>query len=141
MDLAQDEYNNLVQQYPSGRYVQLAMLRSAEAAEAAFPGIRFDDKPLIEADERYRQVLATFPAFAERESIPERLDGIKQERAEKDLDIARWYERTRQPSAAEFYYRQILKDWSDTVAAADARTRLQALGVAVEELGAEGRTP
>jgi len=42
------------------------MLRSAEASEAAFPGIKFDDQPLVEADERYRQVLAAFPTYAER---------------------------------------------------------------------------
>jgi outer membrane protein assembly factor BamD (BamD/ComL family) len=141
MDLAQDEYNNLVQQYPSGRFIQLAMLRSAEAAEAAFPGVRFDDKPLVEADERYRQLLGTFPAYARREEVPERLEGIRQERAEKDLDIGRWYERTKQPSAAEFYYRLVLKDWPDTLAAADARTRLRALGVAAEDVGVKEPTP
>lgn len=141
MELAQDEYHNLVQQYPSGRFIQLAMLRSAEAAEASFPGIRFDDQPLVEADERYHQVLATFPPFAEREDVPQRIEGIRQQRAEKDLDIARWYERTKQPSAAEFYYRLILKDWPDSLAAADARTRLRALGAVADEGAVEERTP
>lgn len=133
VDLAQDEYANLAQQYPSGRYVQFAMLRTAEAAEAAFPGIRFDDLPLVEADERYRQVLATFPGYAEREGVTQRLEGIRQQRAEKDYDIARWYERTRQPAAAEFYYRRILDDWPGTLAAAEAQSRLRALGVRLEE--------
>ena len=132
MDLAQDEYANLVQQYPSGRYVQLAMLRTAEAAEAAFPGVRFDDRPLIEAQERYRQVLAAFPAYAEHEDVPQRLEGILQQRAEKDLSVARWYEHTGHPGAAEFYYRQILNDWPDTLAGAEARARLEGLGVMTE---------
>lgn len=133
VDLAQDEYANLAQQYPSGRYVQFAMLRTAVAAEAAFPGIRFDDRPLIEAEERYRQLQATFPGYAEREGVDQRLEGIRQQRAEKDCDIARWYERTRQPAAAEFYYRRILQDWPGTLAAAEAQSRLRALGVQVEE--------
>ncbi len=138
MDLAQDEYANLAQQYPAGRYHQLAMLRTAEAAEAAFPGIKFDDLPLIEAEQRYQQVSAAYPTYAEREQIPQRLEGIRQQRAEKDLDIGRWYERTRQPSAAEFYYRQILKDWPDTLAAAEARTRLRAMGVQIESADGGG---
>lgn len=133
VDLAQDEYANLAQQYPSGRYVQFAMLRTAVAAEAAFPGIRFDDRPLVEAEERYRQLQATFPGYAEREGVGQRLEGIRQQRAEKDYDIARWYERTRQPAAAEFYYRRILQDWPGTLAAAEARSRLRALGVRLEE--------
>ncbi|MGD8454307.1 MAG: outer membrane protein assembly factor BamD [Phycisphaerae bacterium] len=138
MDIAQDEYAHLAREYPAGRFVQYAMLRSAESAEAAFPGIKFDARPLLEAEERYRQVQHSFPAYAERENVPQRLEGIRQLRAEKDLDIARWYERVRQPGAAEFYYRAILKDWPDTLAAADARQRLRALGVDVET---EAREP
>jgi outer membrane protein assembly factor BamD (BamD/ComL family) len=141
LDLAQDEYANLAKQYPSGRYVEFAMLRAAEAAEAAFPGIKFDATPLVEADERYRQVQSAFPTYAERENVPDRLQGIREQRAEKDLDIAQWYARTRQPSAAEFYYRQVLEDWPDTLAAADARTRLRAMGARLEDLEPEGATP
>ncbi|MFQ5805745.1 MAG: outer membrane protein assembly factor BamD [Phycisphaerae bacterium] len=133
MDLAEDEYVNLTREYPNGRYVQLAMLRGAEAAEAAFPGIRFDDRALLDAQVRYRQVHSTFPGYAEREQVATRLEGIRQQRAEKDLDIARWYERTKQTGAAEFYYRLILKDWPDTLAAAEAQSRLRALGAELPE--------
>jgi outer membrane protein assembly factor BamD (BamD/ComL family) len=108
------------------------MLRSAEAAEAAFPGIRFDDRALVEAEERYRQVAAAFPPYAERERVPERLDGIRRLRAEKDLDVAKWYERTGRAGAAEFYYRLILKDWPESLAAGEARNRLRAMGIALE---------
>ncbi len=140
MDLAQDEYANLVQQYPSGRYVQPATLRTAESAEAAFPGIKFDDKPLLEADERYRQFKGTFAAYAEREQIDDRLEGIRQQRAEKDLDIARWYERTQRPDAAQFYYRRIMRDWPNTLAEAEARSRLRAMGVELDE-AVDGAAP
>ncbi len=139
MDLAQDEYANLVRQFPYGRYAQLAMLRTAVAAEASFPGVRFDDQPLIEATEHYRQLQEAYPAYAEREGVAQRLEGIRQERAEKDLTIAKWYERTRQPDAAVFYYRQILADWPDTLAAADARNRLRALGAEVAPPAAPAR--
>jgi len=132
MELAQDEYAGLVKQYPSGRWVQMAMLRSAEASEASFPGIRFDDRPLIEADERYRQFAKAYPSYAERENVEQRLEGIRQQRAEKDLDIAEWYERTKRTDAAEFYYRQVLKLYPGTLADAEARSRLRALGVALD---------
>jgi outer membrane protein assembly factor BamD (BamD/ComL family) len=129
MDLAQDEYANLAKEYPSGRYVQLAMLRSAEAAAAAFPGVLFDDSSLLDAEERYRQVQRTFPRYAEREGVADRLDGIKLERSEKDLAVGRWYEKVGRQGAAEFYYRQILRDWPRTLAATEARQRLRAMGV------------
>lgn len=142
MDLAQDEYATLANEYPNGRYVQLAMLRSAESAAAAFPGVKFDDRALLEAEERYRQIQGRFPDLARREAVEERMEGIRQQRAEKDLDIARWYERTRQRGAAEFYYKLILKDWPDTLAAAEARSRLRALGVDADAATAtEGAAP
>jgi outer membrane protein assembly factor BamD (BamD/ComL family) len=133
VDLAQDEYVNLAREYPNGRYVQLAMLRGAEAAAAAFPGIKFDDRALLDAQVRYEQLQATFPPYAERERVPDRLEGIRQQRAEKDLDIARWYERTKQAGAAEYYYRLVLNDWPDTLAAGEARRSLQLMGVELAE--------
>ena len=133
VDLAQDEYVNLAREYPNGRFVQLAMLRSAEAASAAFPGIKFDDRALLNADVRYHQLLSSFRAYAERENVPDRLEGIRQQRAEKDLDIARWYQRTKQLGAAEYYYKLVLKDWPDTIAAEEAKQELNRMGVSLED--------
>ena len=133
VDLAQDEYVNLAREYPHGRYVQLAMLRGAEAAAAAFPGIRFDDRALLNAQVRYRQVQSAFPAYAERERVADRLEGIRQQRAEKDLDIARWYQRTKQAGAADYYYRLVLKGWPETLAAGEAQSALRAMGVDLAE--------
>lgn len=132
MELAQDEYANLAREYPSGRYVQVALLRAAEAAHAAFPGVHFDDRPLLNAEERYRQVRSTFPHYAEREQVEVRLAAIRQQRAEKDLEVARWYERTGQRGAAEFYYRLIVREWPETLAESVAQSRLRAMGVEME---------
>lgn len=132
MDFAQDEYVNLVREHPYGRYAQIGMLRAAEAAAASFPGIKFDDSALLDADVRYRQVLGAYPVYAEREQVPERLVGIEEQRAEKDLDIARWYERTNRDGAAEYYYRLIVEDWPDTLAAGEAKRSLREMGVEIE---------
>lgn len=132
MRLAQDEYQRLYRDYPDGRYARAALLRSAVAAEASFAGIRFDDTPLIEADERYRTVEDVYPAFAEREAVAERRRGIRRQRADKDLDVARWYQRSRNPEAAAFYYRLVIRDYAGTQAADEARDSLVTLGFAVE---------
>jgi len=137
MDLAQDEYVALANEYPNGRYIRQAMLRSAEAAAAAYPGVPFDDRALLEAEARYSRVQDAFPDLAEQERIPDRIDAIRQQRAEKDLYVAKWYERTRRTDAAAFYYKLVLQDWPDTLAAIEARSRLRALGVEVEALPEE----
>ena len=132
MDLAQDEYARLVREYPSGRYTARAMLRSAETAQSAFPGIQFDDRALLEAEERYRQFRAAYPARARSEDIDGRIENIGRLRAAKDLDIAQWYERTRKPGAAAYYYQMLVRDWPDSLEATTAHQRLEVLGVSAE---------
>ncbi|GMU80695.1 MAG: outer membrane protein assembly factor BamD [Phycisphaerales bacterium] len=138
LDLAQDTYALLSREFPSGRWARLAMFRAAAAAFAAFPGIKFDDRALLDADERYRQLKATYPEVAARENVDSQLEAIRQQRADKDLYIARWYEKTDAVNAAEYYYRRILKDWPDTLAAGQAAARLRGMGI---EIGEEGAGP
>ena len=128
LDQAQDGYVQMVREYPSGKYTRAAMLRAAESAEAAFPGVKHDDRALVEADERYRQVRSAYPDYARREGVDERIENIRQKRAEKDLEVAKWYEKVGRRGAAEFYYRRILRDFSGTLAAGEAQGRLRALG-------------
>src|SRR5262245_32698821 len=132
LDQAQDGYVQMVREYPSGKYTRAAMLRAAESAEAAFPGVKHDDRALVEADERYRQVRSAYPDYARREGVDERIENIRQKRAEKDLAVAKWYEKVGRRGAAEFYYRRILRDFSGTLAASEAQGRLRALGVEAE---------
>lgn len=133
MDLAQDEYVALAREYPSGRFVQTAMFRAGEAARASFIGIKYDARPLAEAEERYRQLSGAFPQYAERNQVPAILEGIRQSRASKDLDIARWYVRTKRADAAQYYYRSVLRRYPDTAAAAEARMELRRMGVETDE--------
>lgn len=125
LDLAQDEYVALARDFPGGRYAQLALLRAAEAAAASYPGTAFTDEALLEADERYRQVDDLFPAFARREGVDTRREGIREQRAEKDLAIGVWYEKVGRLSAAGYYYRLVRDQWPETLAATEAEVRLR----------------
>jgi outer membrane protein assembly factor BamD (BamD/ComL family) len=103
------------------------MLRSAEAALASFNGIRFDDAPLIESEERYRNYLASYPRDADQEGVGLVLGRIYAQRAAKELDIARYYERAGHQRAAAFYYQSTVDNWPDTIAAVEAEQRLTRL--------------
>ena len=132
MENAGQEYALLAREYPNGRYARLAMLRSAESAEASFPGVKYSDQALLEADELYRRVLDAYPEYARREAVETRMAGIRETRADKDLDIGRWYVRAGVPDAGAYYYQLVLRDWPETAAAQDAAGELRALGYDVE---------
>lgn len=124
---AEADYARLARDFPRGRYERLALLRSADAAFAGFAGIDYDDRPLLEADERYRRYAAQYSESAAAEGVAQRLERIRENRAEKEFRIGRFYERTKRPKAAAHYYRFVLANWADTTAARDARDRLELL--------------
>ncbi len=131
--LAELEYAQLVQTFPTSRYRRYAMRRSADAAQAGFGGIKFDDAPLIEAEERYRTYALQYRGQAEQEDISLILLGISERRAAKELDIGQYYEKTLHPRAAAFYYRSVIEYWPDTVAARKAEQALSRFEGPMEE--------
>lgn len=138
--LSEMEYARLVDEYPRSRWYRRALRRTAEAALASFGGIDFDDAPLIEAEDRFSNYLALYPGVAEQEGVGQILQQINAQRAEKEVSIGRYYERTGHPRAAAFYYRSTCDNWPDTIAATQARRRLAPLGAAEAPLQDE-QTP
>lgn len=136
-DLAEIEYARLVKDYPLSRYHRYAMRRAADATLAAFRGIPYDDAPLVEARERYLDYLNQYPDAAGRteENVRLILADIAEKRAEKMLNIADWYARTDHLASAVFYLERIARDFADTAAAVEARTRLSLLGETLPEAG------
>ncbi len=126
--LAEMEYARLLQNYPQSRYHQPALRRSADAALASFRGIEYDEAALIEADERYRDYASQYQITHDTKDVGLVLAGISEQRAEKDFSIGAYYERTDHLSSAIFYYRSIVANWPDSVAATKAGERLELLG-------------
>ncbi len=122
--LAELEYSQLVKDFPNGQYHELAIKRSAEAALAGFRGIEYDDAALIEAKERYRDFQTRYPLQSQRDHVDRILDGVERKRAEKEYSIGAYYERINQVASAVFYYRSVMSNWPDTLAAEKAKSRL-----------------
>lgn len=127
-DMAETEYATFAREYPRSRYHSAALLRSAQSALASFPGIKFDDAGLVEAEERFGQFARQYPEKSDELHVPDTIVEIGARRADKTLLIARFYEKTRKVNAALYYYRQTVKRWPGTPAAEEAGARLAGLG-------------
>lgn len=125
---AETAYARLMREFPRGRYQKFAMLRAGESALARFPGVDFDDADLLEAEVYLKDFSQKYPNDAGAQQVPQTLARINDQRAEKDYRIGQYYERIKQIDAAAFYYKLVAKDWAATTWAAEARTRLIALG-------------
>jgi outer membrane protein assembly factor BamD (BamD/ComL family) len=137
-------YSRLVRDFPRGRYNKIAMLRSGQSALARFPGVEFDDADLLEAEVYLTDFQQRYPQEAADGGVPQIVSNVHESRAEKDYRVGQYYERTKSPDAAIFYYRQIEERWPATIWATEAHSRLIALGampleVTPADLG--GETP
>ena len=134
---AEEEYATFARQYPRSRWHPLALLQSARSALASFPGVKFDDAALVEAQERFGQFQKLYPGQAGDLEVPVILEQIAVRRADKTFEIARFYEKTGHPGAARYYYRATVKRWPDTPAAAQASGQLASLGEPVSPIGGQ----
>jgi len=140
-ELAEDEYARFAHNFPRSRYQAKALLWSAYAALASFPGIDFDETSLLAAKERFEAFLRAYPDQARQFEVPVLLEQIANTRADKTVAIARFYERTGAPQAARYYYRATITRWPEAPAAAEARARLAALGMPVEQAPTSSLSP
>jgi outer membrane protein assembly factor BamD (BamD/ComL family) len=130
-----DEYTEAVNAYD--RYVETfknspdcwyAMLQAARATRAQFAGIKFDETPLVEAEQRFKAFAERFPRAAKKENISKTLNEIADTLAEKLYACGKYYVRVGKPSAAAFYYKQVLDRYGRTAWARQARQSLNGLG-------------
>jgi len=105
-----------------------AMLQSARANYSAFRGLEFEDTPLLEAEHRFKAFAEAYPAAAAKAGVDRTLERITGIRAQKLYLTAEFYERTKRPPAAAFYYKQVAEEFAQTQWAKDARRALARLG-------------
>lgn len=127
-DEAEITYARLMRDFPRGRYRKISLLRSGQSALARFPGIEFDDADLLEAEVYLRDFETQYPGESDAYRVPQTLTRIQDSLAEKDFNVARFYERTSRLDAAAYYYRFVMATWPDSTWASQSLERLTAIG-------------
>lgn len=119
-----DAYDEFLQLFPRSGRVPHAMLRGAQAMLASFKGVPYDETPLIEAEQRYKVIIDQYPAAARKARAKQALRQISELRAERAFQTARFYERTKRPKSAKFYYQQVVDQYPGSPWAAQAQAAL-----------------
>jgi outer membrane assembly lipoprotein YfiO len=124
---AADAYDRYLASFPQGAKAGEAMLKAAEATHRSFAGVAHDETPLIEAEQRYRQLAGQYPVSAAEVGVEATVEQIRAARADKMLEEGRFYERINKPQAAAFSYRRVIDTYPQTDAAEQARAALERL--------------
>lgn len=117
-------YDEFITLNPKSARVPHAIARAAEAMFESFKGVAYDETPLVEAEARYKSLLAQYPDEARKARATETLREIVAIRGERAFETAKFYERTGRPKSARFYYRQVVEEFPSTVWATEARTKV-----------------
>ncbi len=132
MWLATEMYTIFSENYPRSQWSAHAMQRQIEANWALFKGPNFDATGLFEAERHLMKFKQEHPAEAERAGADEQLARIDEQLANKQLNVARWYERVNKMVSARYMYRRVVTDHPRSSAAIEAANRLRELGETVE---------
>lgn len=126
---AAEEYRTLRKEYPKSEHLLDAHLLGLGATLASYQGPAYDGKPLEEARDITYQTLRLFghELGEEKDRLLEIDRQITEALAERELALARFYEKKRRYGAARFYYRTVLEEYPLTAAAETARERLAAI--------------
>lgn len=125
---AEEYYAQIIQQYPGSRYRRKAQLRLAQCAMGRFRGVRFDETPLLDARERIDQYVRAHPRQSQAHELSAALRRLDWAAANKDFQIADYYQRTGAAKAAAYYYRLLIREYSQTEWAQQASVRLRDMG-------------
>lgn len=121
-------YDEFVKSNPHSKRRAYAMLRAAKASLLSFRGVKWDTAPLLDAAVRFRVFAQAYPKAGEKENAVGILSEIRQTLAHKAFHSGTFYERTGHRPSAVFYYRKVVREYSDSPWAQQARQKLDSMG-------------
>ncbi len=125
---AADAYDDYLSLFPKGSQAEYAMFQAARATYASYRGEKYDDTPLIDAEQRFLAYRRQFPQEAAKNRVDGILGDIADSRAAKLYYTASFYERTDKRPSARYYYEQLAEKYPNSDYAVKARTALRRLG-------------
>ncbi|MGI9455449.1 MAG: outer membrane protein assembly factor BamD [Aeoliella sp.] len=123
-----DEYYKLLrQQYPRSEFQFEAHLLGLQTKLRQYQGPEYDGASLEGAKKLATQLRTQFGnrlSPDERERLSQTQAEVAREVAERDMQMARHYEKTEHYGSARFYYAEVAKKHPQSQLAAEARTRI-----------------
>ncbi|MBN1393833.1 MAG: tetratricopeptide repeat protein [Pirellulales bacterium] len=127
---AAHQYDLLRKEYPNSEHQMNAHLLGLQAKMRIYQGTPYDDAPLVEGEKIAAQALTQFgdKLGEERRRVAQAHAQIQEEKANRDFQIAQYYEQRKRFGAARLYYRSIIEEFPRTRMAEQSKARLEAIG-------------
>jgi len=125
------KWSEIASYWETGPIAKRAIYRMAEDNLAAYnrppeqKRANYDASKLATAKTYYEKFLLLYPAEAEENEVPQKIEQIDEQMAHKQYTIARYYRRTGERRAANLYFDMVVRNWPKTQSAALAKEALE----------------
>ena len=113
---AADTYEDLRRNYPGSPHQFHAHMFELKARLNSYQGASYDADPVVKADKILKQIVRQFPKQAREEEryLAQEAGLIRNMLAEREWEMAKYFENQGENGAAKFYYQQVAQNFSDT---------------------------
>jgi len=127
-------YRRLLQEYPRSRHVLRARFQLARSQWEMSEGADYDERLLYDARRGFHDFVASVRVEGKQEELAPQIESaesaiaaIDERMAKKLYRIGRFYERTKHPGSALWYYNHCLTRYPDSESAKDCARRAEVL--------------
>jgi outer membrane protein assembly factor BamD (BamD/ComL family) len=119
-------YGQILKYHPNGPFATKAMEMSIVCKQMSARGSEYDGRTTADARQLVHRAKTAFPELAndKNEFLQKQLQSITLQQAQKDMGIAEFYERTKHPGSAYFYYELVRRRYPGTEQAKIATQRM-----------------
>jgi len=127
LDEAKSEFEKVASNYPESEWAEAAKFQIAQTASMASLDADYDQELTQEAKGRYEEFLTKHPEADLSKEAQEEISGLTDKEAEKDFNVAQYYEKQKAYKSAALYYKEVVKKFSKSTWAKKSLERIEAL--------------
>ena len=121
---AYHQWSYIASRWPTGQIGKDALLGMARCKHAAYRGPKYDYSNLVSARSYYQNFKLRYPEEAQKLDIDKKVQQITEQQAYKQFNIGRYYQKTDNKQAANFYYQMVIDNWPESTAAKMAKEQI-----------------
>ena len=132
---AAENYDKLIKEYPNSKYQMNANVFDLQAKMRVYQGPDYDETPLKKAKKIAQQSLTQFgdKLGKEQERTKQANARIVEEQANREFQVAKYYERRSCYGAARFYYKCVMDEYPTSQKAKEAKEQIEKIRTLPDE--------
>jgi outer membrane protein assembly factor BamD len=125
---AEEAFNKVISNYPESEWVPAAQYQIAETRAKMSKGAAYDQAAMQEARQKFEEFIQEFPDAELSKEAESKLAVLREQEAQSNYEIGRFYEKQKAYPAAKMYYDEVVSVNPDSIWATRSRERLIIMG-------------